>query len=69
MEKVATKRALIHWAYFDLGRNKRMIQRPQAIKSNKKYRFGEKSKKVEISVNLKPISGEEAYNNLDPISR
>ena len=27
MEKLAKKRALIHWAYFDLGRNKRMILR------------------------------------------
>ena len=31
--------------YFDLGWYKQMIQRPQAIKSNKKYGFGEKIKK------------------------
>ena len=31
--------------------------------------LAKKSKKVEISVDLRPILGEEAYNNLDPISR
>ena len=31
--------------------------------------LAKKSKKVEISVNLRPILGKEAYNNLDPISR
>ena len=37
--------------------------------SLKSMDFGEKSKKVEILLDLRPILGAKAYNNLDPISR